>query len=149
VTIHSLELLKWAPPVLEFRVHCSKGTYIRTLAEDIALKLGSCAHLQSLRRLDVGPFREKDMITLEEIQARSDSENLEECLLPVDSGLADWPLVVLSESERNRFCHGNPVEHSAGTPGLVRVYGPQNKLLGIGELLADSGLKPKRLMHLP
>ena len=74
VTIHSLELLNWAPPILEFRVHCSKGTYVRTLAEDIAEKLGSCAHLRSLRRLDVEPFREKDMITLEELLARAEDQ---------------------------------------------------------------------------
>ena len=148
VTIHSLELLNWAPPILEFRVHCSKGTYIRTLAEDIAVKLGSCAHLQSLRRLDVEPFREKDMITLEELLARAEAETLDDGLLPVDSGLIDWPSVTLDEVSMDRFCHGNPVDQAAGTTGLVRVYGPEKKLLGIGEILPENQLKPKRIMHL-
>jgi len=148
VTIHALELLSWAPPILEFRVHCSKGTYIRTLAEDIAEKLGSCAHLQSLRRLDVEPFLEKDMITLEELLARAEAEALDDCLLPVDSGLIDWPTVTLDENSTIRFCHGNPVEQFIETVGLVRVYGPENKLLGIGETLADNQLKPRRIMHL-
>ena len=148
VTIHSLELLNWAPPILEFRVHCSKGTYVRTLAEDIAEKLGSCAHLQSLRRLDVEPFLEKDMITLEELLARAEAEVLDDCLLPVDSGLIDWPMVTLDENSMIRFCHGNPVEQAVEVPGLVRVYGPEQKLLGVGEILADNQLKPKRIMHL-
>ena len=148
VTIHSLELLNWAPPILEFRVHCSKGTYVRTLAEDIAEKLGSCAHLQSLRRLDVEPFREKDMITLEELLARAETEVLDDCLLPVDSGLIDWPMVTLDENSMIRFCHGNPVEQAVEVPGLVRVYGPEQKLLGVGEILPDNQLKPKRIMHL-
>ena len=147
VTIHSLELLNWAPPMLEFRVHCSKGTYVRTLAEDIAEKLGSCAHLQSLRRLDVEPFLEKDMITLEELLARAEADVLDDCLLPVDSGLIDWPMVTLDENSMIRFCHGNPVEQAVEVPGLVRVYGPEQKLLGVGEILPDNQLKPKRIMH--
>ena len=148
VTIHSLELLNWAPPILEFRVHCSKGTYVRTLAEDIAEKLGSCAHLQSLRRLDVEPFLEKDMITLEELLARAEADVLDDCLLPVDSGLIDWPMVTLDENSMIRFCHGNPVEQAVEVPGLVRVYGPEQKLLGVGEILPDNQLKPRRIMHL-
>jgi len=148
VTIHSLELLTWAPPILEFRAHCSKGTYIRTLAEDIAANLGSCAHLRTLRRLDVEPFREADMITLEELQSHVDSETLQGCLLPVDSGLAGWPVVTLDEPAAVRFGHGNPVQQAVGTPGLVRVYGPGGKLLGIGELLPSNLLKPRRLMNL-
>ena len=148
VTIHSLELLNWAPPILEFRVYCSKGTYIRTLAEDIAEKLGSCAHLQSLRRLDVEPFREKDMITLEELLARAEAETLDDCLLPVDSGLTDWPSVTLDEVSANRFCHGNPVETACDQVGLVRVYGPGSRLLGLAEVTSGKCLKPKRIMHL-
>jgi tRNA pseudouridine55 synthase len=148
VTIHSLELLNWAPPILEFQVHCSKGTYIRTLAEDIAEKLDSCAHLRSLRRLDVEPFREKDMITLEELLARAESESLDDCLLPVDSGLIDWPSVTLDEISTNRFCHGNPVETIFDQKKLVRVYGPGERLLGLGEVTSGMCLKPKRIMHL-
>jgi tRNA pseudouridine55 synthase len=148
VTIHSLELLNWAPPILEFRVHCSKGTYVRTLAEDIAEKLGSCAHLQALRRLVVEPFLEKDMVTLDELQSRVESGSLEDCLLPVDTGLSGWPEVTLDEASGNRFCHGNPVEQGSTKPGLVRVYSVESKLLGIGEILPDFSLKPKRIMNL-
>jgi tRNA pseudouridine55 synthase len=148
VTIHALELLKWEPPILEFRVHCSKGTYVRTLAEDIAGKLSCCAHLQKLRRLDVEPFQEEDMFTLEELQLHAESENLVDCILPVDSALSEWPLVTLDEACAVRFSNGNPVEQASVKPGLARVYGPNDKLLGIGEILPNKCLKPKRIMNL-
>jgi tRNA pseudouridine55 synthase len=148
VHIHSLELLDWAPPILEFRVHCSKGTYIRVLAEDIAGRLGSCAHLQALRRLKVEPFHQKDMVSLNELAAMAEVGRLDDCLVPPDAGLKAWPVVTLDESGMKRFCHGNPVEQVSGAEGLVRVRGPENKLLGLGEVLPDKRLQPKRLMNL-
>lgn len=148
VHIFSLELLRMDPPMLQFRVHCSKGTYIRTLAEDIAEQLGTCAHLKALRRLDVGPFLEKDMITLDDLAALAERDEADSCLQPVDSGLADWPVVTLDAESANRFNHGNPVEVPNHAPALVRVYGPENHLLGLGEVTAGNLLKPKRVMHL-
>ena len=134
--------------MLTFRVHCSKGTYIRTLAEDIALELGSCAHLKTLRRLDVEPFREQDMISLQELESRLESESPDEFLLPVDQGLSGWTVINLDESDALRFQHGNPVQVNTDHAGLVRVYNPTGKLLGIGEINDDKLLKPKRIMHL-
>jgi len=148
VMIHSIELLDWDAPVLKFRVHCSKGTYIRTLAEDIAVDLGSCAHLSALRRLDVGPFKERDMITLQNLESAVGAGTAENCLLPVDAGLADWPTAELDAVSTERFIHGNPVDADPAQPGLVRAYSTDGKLLGIGEITADKQLKPKRIMHL-
>lgn len=148
VTIHALELITWEPPTLTFRVHCSKGTYIRTLAEDLAQELGSCAHLKTLRRIYVEPFRERDMITLQELESRLERESPQEILLPADQGLSDWNLIDLDESGAQRFQHGNPIEIDSDQPGFVRVYGPTGKLLGIGEIYKDKLLKPKRIMHL-
>lgn len=148
VTIHSLELLDCAPPVLKFRVHCSKGTYIRTLAEDIAQALGSCAHLKTLRRLDVEPFSEQDMITLDALESAVEKGMAPDCMLPVDAGLSDWPKIILDEIAAERFTHGNPVAAESAQPGPVRVYSSQGKLLGIGEVTPDKLLKPKRIMHL-
>ncbi len=148
VHIFSLELLALDLPLMHFRVRCSKGTYIRTLAEDIAEKLDTCAHLQSLRRLEVQPFQEKDMIGLDDLIALAEEGRAESCLLPVDAGLSDWPLVELDETQTNRFSHGNPVESDTEETGLVRVYGPESLLLGLGEVTADQTLKPRRLMHL-
>jgi len=148
VTIHALELLDWKPPVMKFRVHCSKGTYIRTLAQDIAQALESCAHLKTLRRLDVEPFREQDMVGLQALEERVQDDSWEECLLAVDAGLSAWPTVEIDESAAIRFHNGNPVESPAESSGLVRVYGPEGKLLGIGEVDDHSLLKPRRIMLL-
>jgi tRNA pseudouridine55 synthase len=148
ITIHSLELLQWESEILVFRVHCSKGTYIRTLAEDIAAKLGTCAHLQALRRLDVEPFSENGMISLEDLVARVEAGTQDEILLPADAGLENWPRASLDEFACRRFRHGNPVEGIDAPVGLVRVYGPENSLLGIGEVVAGQRLKPKRLMNI-
>ncbi|NCF61778.1 MAG: tRNA pseudouridine(55) synthase TruB [Gammaproteobacteria bacterium] len=148
VSVHSLELSRWDSPVLEFRVHCSKGTYVRTLAEDIAEKLGCCAHLQALHRLRVEPFEEQDMKSLAELESRAEDETIDSCLLPVDAGLTDWPRVTLEENEETRFSHGNPIPNTPGLPGPVRVYGPGDHLLGLGEILPDQSLKPRRIMHL-
>ena len=148
VTIHALELLVWTPPVLEFRVHCSKGTYVRTLTEDIAGRMGSCGHLQALRRVAVEPFREPDMVTLERLNAMLEDGRIDDCLLPPDAGLRDWPLERLDEFAAVRFGHGNTVQGVAGRAGMVRVYGPDRILLGLGEITADGTLKPRRVMHL-
>ncbi|HET6593705.1 MAG TPA: tRNA pseudouridine(55) synthase TruB [Xanthomonadales bacterium] len=149
VTIHELELLEWKPPLLEFRARCSKGTYMRTLAEDIARAMGSCAHLRALRRLEVEPFEEAGMITLEALEGLARDGALERCLLPPDAGLRDWPVVTLDENQALRFGHGNPVP-ATGAPaaGLVRVYGPGARLLGLGELTPGRVLEARRIMQL-
>lgn len=148
VTIHSLDLLGWTLPVLKFRVHCSKGTYVRTLAEDIARKLDSCAHLKTLRRLNVEPFEEQDMITLETLETAVESGNVRALLQPVDAGLVEWPIVELDNDSADRFSHGNPVSTVINQAGLARAYNHAGKLLGIGEITPDKLLKPKRIMHL-
>lgn len=145
VRIHSLELLHWAPPTLRFRVHCSKGTYIRTLAEDIARELGSCAHLVALRRLAVEPFEASGMVTLQDLEARQQAGRLDDCLLPPDAGLAGWPRVELGAAEAARFSHGNPVDGITAAPGPVRVYAAEGRLLGLGECSAGGVLKPRRV----
>jgi tRNA pseudouridine55 synthase len=148
VTVHSLELVSWEAPLLEFHVHCSKGTYVRTLAEDIARALGSCAHLQALRRIAVEPFQEQDMVTLDRLETLAAEARTDECLLPPDAGLRDWPIVRLDAASAQRFRHGNPVACSGGVSGPARVYGPGDVLLGLGEVAADGTLKVQRLMHL-
>ncbi len=154
VTLHALDPLDWMPPVLAFEVHCSKGTYIRTLAEDIAASLGTVAHLQSLRRLRVGPFDGAGMVTLEQLEAAATAGTLDEHLLPVDAGLAGWPTVDLDEQGATAFTNGNaaaapPGGYEIGSsepPSLVRVLGPDEVPLGIGELRAGT-VQPKRVFR--
>ena len=148
VTIHRLELLDWEAPDLRFRVRCSKGTYIRVLAEDLAAALGTCAHLRALRRTEVEPFGAADMVSLDRLTAMCESGAADDCLLPPDAGLADWPVVTLDAPAATRFSHGNPVPASEMAPGPVRVYSAAGALLGLGEVTARNLLKPKRIMNL-
>ena len=147
VTIHELDCIGWEPPDLVFRARCSKGTYIRTLAEDLAETLGSCAHLRALRRLEVSPFSGAGMVTLEELEARVEAGDPESLLLPVDAGLEAWPVIYLDEASATSFKHGNPVE-TDGEEGPVRVYGPGEQLLGLGEIGSNNTLKAKRVMNM-
>jgi tRNA pseudouridine55 synthase len=151
VTIHKIELLEWQLPKLTFDVHCSKGTYIRTLAEDIAKALGSCAHLIGLRRLEVEPFEKHPMVTLEQLQeARDNDTGLQDYLLPIDVGLPDWPRVDLNELQLGKFMHGNrfPFSTEKNHIGNVRVYGPSAELLGLAVISEDGVLKPMRVFNL-
>jgi len=148
VVIHALTLKSFHDNHFELDVHCSKGTYIRSLVEDIAKSLDSCAHVTALRRTAVAPF-EKDaaMATLEQLEATVEKglEALDALLLPVDSGLAHWPETSVPQALADRLLRGQPV--SLETPpvdGLVRVYAPGRRFLGIGSATAGR-LAPKRL----
>lgn len=150
VTIHRMSLLEWRPPDLTFEVHCSKGTYIRTLAEDIAKELGSCAHLVALRRTVVEPFDDFRMHTLAQLQEAKDNGRLAEALLPIDAGLPDWPRIELDATRQGQFMHGNRfgfVLRGLGA-GKVRVYGPDDNLLGLADLTVDGVLKPEKVFNL-
>lgn len=151
VTIHQIDLVEWQAPKLVFDVHCSKGTYIRTLAEDIAKALDSCAHLVGLRRVVVEPFAEYPMVTLEQLQeARDNDTGLQDYLLPIDVGLLDWPRVDLDEVQHGKFLHGNqfPFSMDKKIIGNVRVYGPGCGLLGLADMSEQGVLKPMRVFNL-
>lgn len=147
VTIHALERLAWNPPDLAFRVRCSKGTYVRTLAEDIAAALGSCAHLRELRRTASGAFS-GGMVTLAELEDKAAAGAAETLLLPPEAGLLHWPALELDAASAQRFSNGNPVRAETSGAGPARVYGPAGKLLGLGELDTAKLLKPKRIFNL-
>ena len=147
VTIHRLERVDWTPPMLTFEVCCSKGTYVRVLAEDLAARLGTCAHLVSLRRTAVSPFEAHAMVTMEQLEGAAEKGGLEAFLLPPDAGLAGWPRVGLDEASAERFCHGNPVAVRAGA-GPARVYGPEGTILGLGEVDAAGRLSPRRVFNI-
>jgi tRNA pseudouridine55 synthase len=148
VLIHHLELLSWDNPDLEFEVHCSKGTYIRTLAEDMGDYLGTCAHLQSLRRLWVEPFTVQTMVSMEDLEQADCREAIEGFLLPLDAALESWPKIELAAQAEERFLHGNPVPIEVSVTGMTRVYGSGGRILGLGELVADGRVHPRRLFLL-
>ena len=123
VTLHRIDILNWQGDVLELDVQCSKGTYIRTLAQDIGEALGCGAHLIGLRRTGSGGVRLDGAVTLEALMAMSEAER-DAHLLPADILLNDWPEVLLSEPEAARFLTGLRRRTSLADAPQVRVYGP-------------------------
>jgi len=150
VMIYSLELLALNGDEIEISVHCSKGTYIRTLAEDIGNKLGCGAHVLKLRRLGAGPFRAEQMITMAEIerQAEAGLTALDQLLLPLDSALQNVPEIQASESLVFYMRQGQAVMvPHAPVNGLVRIYDQQHQFIGVGEVQDDGRICPRRLIQ--
>ncbi len=148
VTIHELTLERFDPLSPVFRVRCSKGTYMRTLVEDIAAACGTLAHVAALRRLAVEPFEAARMISIDELEAtaRQGTDALDTLLRPVDDALVEWPELQLGRDDAYYLRLGNPVFGAAGRPpGLVRLYAEGRCFLGIGEVLRDGRVAPKRL----
>lgn len=148
VRIHELELLRYEPPDVELRLRCSKGTYVRTLVEDLAKGVGSVAHVTALRRLAVAPFEQHPMVTLEALERRHETAPgaLEELLLPVDSAIADWPRLVVESDMAERLSQGQAVRAEPGWPeSRVRLYSPSKRFFGIGEILPHRRLVPRRI----
>lgn len=146
VTIHAIELLEFAGTRLRLSVSCSKGTYIRVLAQDIGAALGCGAHLTALRRTRVGDLVLDGAMTLAQIDSIEEGERVA-CLRPVDALLQSLPRVDLSGEAEQRFSHGNPVDLPDGLIGKIRVYA-EDRLIGVGEPGPGQRLWPKRLVQL-
>jgi len=152
VTIHQIDLLHFDQNSFELKVRCSKGTYIRILIEDIGQALGCGAHVSTLRRLSTGPFNEAQMVSMETIENISkESEEgdaaLDQLLVPADSALEHITEVNLTEEMAYYLCLGQAVSISqAPSEGLVRIYDHNRAFIGIGTILDDGRVAPKRLM---
>lgn len=151
ITVHRLELLAVDGNEWELEAHVSKGTYIRSLAEDIGAVLGCGAHVIMLRRLSLGPFTAPVMVTLEQIEgvlAEGGHAAIDALLLPPWAGLADWPRVELSENAAYYLLQGQPVR-VAGAPaeGSVLLFEAGGRFLGIGEVDDEARIAPKRLIR--
>jgi tRNA pseudouridine55 synthase len=147
VTIHGFTLVSRDGDRLTFDVHCSKGTYVRTLVEDLAAALGTVGHVAELRRSTVGPFGPDGLVTLEALSVLvGDFAALDAKLLPMDAGLKGWPEVQLGSDAAGFIGHGNPVQVGKGPLGTVRIYGPRG-FLGLGERDQAGVLTPKRLIR--
>lgn len=143
VTISELLVADFGQSRCRLRVSCSKGTYIRTLAEDIGEMLGCGAHLTALRRVAVGPLTLENSVTLDQLDALSAGGRAAILLAP-DALLQTLPAVHLDEDANVRFSHGNPVRVTA-VPGKVRVYSG-GRLLGLGGVDESGMLHPRRLV---
>lgn len=151
VFIHELACTGYTAESLDLDVRCSKGTYVRTLVEDIGKILGCGAHVTELRRLGLFPFESPEMVTLEQVEARAQEGEaaLDALLVPADSALVHWPAVTLDRDSAWYLCQGQAVfVPGAPTRGMVRIYGPAKAFLGMGEILDDGRVAPRRLMRM-
>ena len=150
VHIYELRLVAVDLPEIEIEVHCSKGTYIRTLAEDIGKRLGCGGHVRALRRTGVGPYGAEAMVTMEQIEEASQSgaDALDAFLLPLESAVGHWPPVQLTADSAFYLRSGQPVlVPKAPTEGWVRIYDELKTFMGVGEILDDGKVAPRRLMQ--
>jgi tRNA pseudouridine55 synthase len=150
VTIHSLDEASWDGRRLSLRVVCSKGTYVRTLVEDIARALGTLGHVVGLRRTRLGPFQDERMWSLDELEARlreGGEEALDGLLHGADFALSHWPAVTVGTAEQACILQGQAVFTEGPSGARVRIYGPGAAFLGVGQMTPEGRrLAPFRIM---
>ncbi|PKO42560.1 MAG: tRNA pseudouridine(55) synthase TruB [Betaproteobacteria bacterium HGW-Betaproteobacteria-22] len=147
VTIHGISLDSFSDDAAVISVRCSKGTYIRTLAEDIGHALGCGAHLVALRRTETANYKIDQAITLQAFEAMTDAARLG-CLAPPDSAISELPEVMLDHDSVFYLKQGQPVWRSGVIPdGLLRLYDESREFLGVGQLQSDGKIAPKRLIQ--
>lgn len=146
VTIHEIVLERFEGEMLEVVVRCSKGTYIRTLAEDIGHALGCGAHLAGLRRLTTAHLGLEDAVTIEQLEALAPAAR-DALLLPVDATITDLPKVTVDEESAYYLKRGQYVWKAGfNQTGSFRIYAESGEFLGIGEQTAEGKIAPRRLI---
>ena len=146
IEIYSIKFESFESNILKFHVMCSKGTYIRSLVEDVAKKIDSVAHIQELRRTHFAWFKEADMFSLENIE-NDNNKTIEDKLLPSDEVLKEYDSVYLDKDFANDIKYGRRVSFdSIPSTKIVRIYDENNELLAIGEVVDEENyLQPKRV----
>jgi len=144
IIIERLELQHRSTTELGLEVRCSKGTYIRTLVEDIAEQLGTLGHVSALRRLQVDPFEYAGMVAFDEIESMT-ADDLDALLLAPDVALVQMPRVELTDAQQTALLHGRVVAATTTDSGTARAYGPSGRFLGIVEIGPGAMAKPQRL----
>ncbi|OGT47321.1 MAG: tRNA pseudouridine(55) synthase TruB [Gammaproteobacteria bacterium RIFCSPHIGHO2_12_FULL_38_11] len=148
ITVYDLKLISIENNAVTFSVHCSKGTYIRTIVDDVGEQLNCGAHVTALRRLSVGPYFENQMMTIAQlellIQASTDLRTL---LLPMDTSVNHWPAVTVSPAIAFALKQGQSVMIAgAPTSGWMRFIESNGEFFGVGETLPDGKIAPRRLV---
>ena len=150
INVYSIELSTFSGSEMTLRVHCSKGTYVRTIVDDLGEQLGCGAHVVELRRLMAGPFKESDMVTFEEIETARVDGSLDELLAPISSAVSQWPAVRLSAASAYYIRQGQPVlvphAPSEGWVQLRESCSNDEWFLGMGEIMEDGRVAPRRLI---
>lgn len=150
--VHRLELAGIDGRDVTLEVQCAKGTYVRTLAEDLGASLGCGGHVVALRRTGAGPFVDPEMIPLEVLRERAERAGpaaLDELLRPIDEALAAWPRLEVGAEVADFLRQGQAVQvPRAPAAGLLRLYQRGNGFIGMGRIQDDGRVAPKRLMNL-
>jgi tRNA pseudouridine55 synthase len=147
VRVDRLEILGQGTDWLDFEVACSKGTYVRSLAEDLARALGTVGHVASLRRLSLGPFSEARLWTLDEVEQAADGPARDAMLLAVDRALPALPAIQLGDAEQASILQGQTVQAHGPGAARVRMYGTSGRFLGIGRMSVEGArVAPERIM---
>ncbi|WP_026879569.1 tRNA pseudouridine(55) synthase TruB [Ignatzschineria larvae DSM 13226] len=152
ITISALTLDHLGEYEFTATVTCSKGTYVRVLAEDIAQKLDTAGHLTMLRRLAIDPFIDTPMVSLETLETLINNDpnplQLDQFLYPIDHALTDLPILTFNAMDSDRILHGQRI-HIEGTleQPLYRLYNDQNQFLGIGAPHTPTSIGPKRIIQ--
>ncbi|MCL9668665.1 tRNA pseudouridine(55) synthase TruB [Rosenbergiella epipactidis] len=157
ITVYELLFIRWEGEEVELEIHCSKGTYIRTIIDDLGERLGCGAHVSMLRRLQVDRYPAEKMVTLAQLQqwvadadaaGTSAAEQLDPLLLPMDTPAAAYPMVSLPQASSHWFKLGQAVQASgAPSDGLVRVFEMEtDKFLGMAQIDDQGRVAPKRLV---
>ncbi len=144
ITIHKIELLEFRNNLAKLKVFCSKGTYIRSLAESIGRALLTKATVISLRRLSVGDIKAEDMV----LMPKEESSDISSSILPSDFLLKHLSKAVLNEEDVKKVRNGQSIYYNAQLEkkGLVRIYTNKSLFMGIGELHSSNKLSPRRLI---
>lgn len=148
ICVYDLQLLRFEDDEVELQIECSKGTYIRTIVDDLGQMLGCGAHVSLLERSWVADYPAEEMVTMQQLEAdREQGLSLDGYLLPVDSPVLHLDEAILDPDSSHYFCHGNPVVYSNLEPGeLMRVYDEDDEFLGVAEVDQELMLAPKRLV---
>jgi tRNA pseudouridine55 synthase len=146
INVYRLEITDWQPPLVTLEIECSKGTYIRSLANDLGQALGCGGHLKNLVRTVYGPFNVKEAISLSQLEDASREGNIERFLLPVDCVLQHYRAVTINEADGKAMRDGNTLtlEQTASPVNTAetrcRAYAPDGRFLGIIRYIPESGL---------
>lgn len=153
ITIFRFELLKFNGATADFIVHCSKGTYIRTLIDDLGEALGCGAHVGALHRTQVGPFTAEQMVTpaqldalAEQCHAAVDFAAMDALLLPLDAGIVNMPKLQLTEQEQHRLQHGQNCSVTVADIAAVKLHGADDSFFGVGQV-EQGVLSSRRLLN--
>ncbi|MDH2923812.1 tRNA pseudouridine synthase B [Nicoletella semolina] len=152
ITIFELKFISYQAPFLTLEVHCSKGTYIRTLIDDLGEKLGCGAHVTVLRRLAVANYPIDKMMTLAELQNLAENQplaKLDTLLLPMDSAVSGFAQLILTTQQEQAVKFGQRIkfENPDKLQGRVRLYSTVGEFIGIAEILLDNVIRPTRLVN--